>query len=176
LKIKSAYRSEIFPLRMQNFLAAREISGLQFSSTNTDMVQKLIPKLSSTVDTFQSKAYAAQFSTDGNYCWVSTQDHEVHFYDSQFNRRFQVQATVGQWSITDCQLSSNNKFLAYSSITPFIHLAKISEQADESTAQECLDLSRSHSQFGVIKSKNRFGRLNSWTMAQKLWLVLVHIL
>ncbi|KAI8903150.1 WD40-repeat-containing domain protein [Gorgonomyces haynaldii] len=83
---------------------------------------------------FDSRVYSCQFSSSGNFCYVSTQDHRVTFYDTcnldHFTRMGRVRAAIGQWTITDCHLSMDSQYLAYSSITPFVHLCKLEYDGD----------------------------------------------
>jgi hypothetical protein len=64
------------------------------------------------------------------YSTYFRQDHRIIFYDTtnteEFKKLFQFKAAFAQWTITDYAISPNNRFLAYSSLVPCIHLAEIS--------------------------------------------------
>jgi WD40 repeat protein len=77
-----------------------------------------------------SKVYCISYSADGNYWFTACQDHSVSFYSTSSpnpaDKLFRLQAKFGQWTITDYTLSPSNQFIAYTSLVPYVHLAKIS--------------------------------------------------
>ncbi|KAJ3277733.1 hypothetical protein HK104_003017 [Borealophlyctis nickersoniae] len=87
------------------------------------------------VDRYASRAYSGQFSEDGTFFYSCTQDFRVHLYDctdvTQFRRKTVLRAEIGQWTITDCSLSAENRNLIYSSITPIVYLARVNGDLEE---------------------------------------------
>lgn len=114
----------LFFRQMYRYVNNRELDRQHFDQ------RKLIPKHLVNYHPYSSRIYNSQFTQDGNYCFISTQDHRIAFYDTSdiknFTKLFSLKASFGQWTITDYSLSSNNRFMAYSSLVPFIHLAEIS--------------------------------------------------
>ncbi|KAJ3033784.1 hypothetical protein HDV00_005824 [Rhizophlyctis rosea] len=103
---------------------------------SNDIAKRYIPNTSTTLAaTYRSKAYSGQFSEDGKFFYSCTQDFEVHLYDSSDTAAFRPKTILrcgsGIWTITDCSLSSDNRHLVYSSITPIVYLAKISDELQE---------------------------------------------
>ncbi|KAJ9082227.1 hypothetical protein DSO57_1006335 [Entomophthora muscae] len=76
---------------------------------------------------YPSRVYSGQFSQDGTFFFSCTQDFKLRIFDvtdTELIQKKEVQAFVGQWTITDGTLSNDNKWLAYSSITPMAFLTK----------------------------------------------------
>ncbi|KAK0536068.1 hypothetical protein OC842_002106 [Tilletia horrida] len=98
---------------------------------------------------YEDPCYCGQYSEDSTFFYSCTQDFRVHMYDttvsappSQSIRRHgfggrhwatasqqttlrpikSIRARQGQWTITDANLSPDNRFMIYSSITPYVHL------------------------------------------------------
>ncbi|KAJ9113030.1 hypothetical protein QFC22_006126 [Naganishia vaughanmartiniae] len=53
-------------------------------------------------------------------------DHSIHKIKT-------VQGVYGQWTVTDADLSRDNEWMIYSSITPHVHLLRTAEHDDEHT-------------------------------------------
>ncbi|KNE68798.1 hypothetical protein AMAG_13439 [Allomyces macrogynus ATCC 38327] len=83
---------------------------------------------------YRARPYSGQFSVDGRFFYACTQDFLVHLYDSTDPERLikykTARGQVGQWTITDATLSPDNQFLAYSSISPIVHLARTDRDDD----------------------------------------------
>ncbi|CAI2188948.1 6385_t:CDS:10 [Funneliformis geosporum] len=74
------------------------------------------------------RAYSGQYSQDGSFFYTCCQDFRVHIYDTTNPNVFKETKTItgdyGRWTITDANLSLDNQWLAYTSITPIVYLAK----------------------------------------------------
>ncbi|CAG8690130.1 8053_t:CDS:10, partial [Funneliformis caledonium] len=74
------------------------------------------------------RAYSGQYSQDGSFFYTCCQDFRVHIYDTTNPDVFKETKTItgdcGRWTITDANLSLDNQWLAYTSITPIVYLAK----------------------------------------------------
>jgi WD repeat-containing protein 23 len=113
-------------------------------ATKTHIGQHFIPndQLGKKMTQFQSRAYSGQFSEDGEFFFACCQDFTVHLFRTQDPSRFMhyktIAAQIGRWTITDASLSADNKFVAYSSITPVVHVASTEH---ENEAHFALDFS-----------------------------------
>ena len=97
------------------------------------------------------RAYSGQYSQDGSFFYTCCQDFRVHIYDTTNSNIFKKTKTIvgdfGRWTITDANLSSDNQWLSYTSITPVVYLAKTDPDVD---FQAPLDFSeKSSHEFGV---------------------------
>lgn len=76
---------------------------------------------------YDSRCYSGQFSDDGNFFYSCAQNFKVRLYDTSNPHEWKYYKTVeypfGQWTITDCTLSPDNRFLAYTSIRNLVCLA-----------------------------------------------------
>ncbi len=76
---------------------------------------------------YNASCYSGQFSQDGNFFFCCAQDFRVRMYDTANPYQWKYYKTVhypyGYWTITDATLSPDNKYLAYTSITPVVALA-----------------------------------------------------
>lgn len=90
---------------------------------------------------YQSRAYSGQFSQDGSFFYTCSQDFRVRLYDTtdptQWKHYKTVLGSTGRWTITDANLSPDNRFIAYSSITPVVYMARTAP--DNTEEQEVLD-------------------------------------
>ena len=107
-------------------LMSREIGDLKPAST-PHFASRFIPNSTGyTLKDYTSRIYSGQYSRDGNFFYATTQDLTVHVYDTSDNDSWRdyetVHAEYGRWTLTDAVMSSDNKFLAYSSITPIVYL------------------------------------------------------
>eukprot|EP01102_Stenamoeba_stenopodia_P008984 TRINITY_DN2634_c0_g1_i1.p1 TRINITY_DN2634_c0_g1~~TRINITY_DN2634_c0_g1_i1.p1 ORF type:complete len:705 (+),score=132.34 TRINITY_DN2634_c0_g1_i1:78-2192(+) len=116
------------------------------------------------------RAYNGQFSEDGTLFYASWQDMKICVFDtsrmgsnSNFKIKKEIEARRGQWTITDCRLSSDNRFLVYSSITPFVHLCQLDwNSRDRAVGQTELVVS-SHGGVWAIRLSNDNRELLSGT-------------
>ncbi|KAG7528172.1 hypothetical protein FFLO_06365 [Filobasidium floriforme] len=65
-----------------------------------------------------------------------------------------VQGVHGQWTVTDADLSRDNEWMIYSSITPYVHLLRTAEHEHEHTM---LDFSESGQRGGMARYMREFG-------------------
>ncbi|KAI5464305.1 WD40-repeat-containing domain protein [Mariannaea sp. PMI_226] len=76
---------------------------------------------------FEEPVYSGQFSDDGNFFYAASQDFKVRMYDTSNPYSWKYYKTVtypvGQWTLTDASLSPDNKFLAFTSISPIVSIA-----------------------------------------------------
>ncbi|RKP11028.1 WD40-repeat-containing domain protein, partial [Thamnocephalis sphaerospora] len=103
--------------------------------------------------TFEDRVYSGQFSEDGTLFYACTQDFVVHLFDASdpLNFRpsmhFLALEPIGRWTITDVALSHDKRNIIYSSITPYVHLARVHDNDDD---QVLLDFSSQiDDQFGI---------------------------
>lgn len=107
---------------------------------------------------YDARCYSGQFSNDGNFFFSCGQDFKVRMYDTANPYHWKYYKSVhnpyGQWTITDASLSSDNKWLAYSSISQIVCLAP-TDPADNSTPR-VLDFSRIASGSGPGARTRRY--------------------
>ncbi|WFC98268.1 hypothetical protein MYAM1_000993 [Malassezia yamatoensis] len=122
---------------------------------------------------YPAPCYSGQYSADSSFFYTCTRDMRVHVYDttiaplsrpetvwdqSYFRGRDDdnmeqvtslnliqtVEARGGQWTITDVNLSPDNQWIVYSSISPYVGLSpvrRIEDDTDPSANQVTLDFS-----------------------------------
>lgn len=107
---------------------------------------------------YDARCYSGQFSNDGNFFFSCSQDFRVRIYDTSNPYRWEyykeVKNPYGQWTITDASLSSDNKWLAYSSISRIVCLAP-TDPLDHSEPRT-LDFSR----LSAESARSRYWRHN----------------
>lgn len=106
------------------------------------ITQKMIPNFSNgSANLFEHRLFCGQFSDDGSIFMSACQDAMVRLYHYDhllYARSKKVQATPFKiisardvhWSIIDVDYSPNCKFVAYSSWSPFVHLAAVDTMSD----------------------------------------------
>ncbi|SPO03780.1 related to WD repeat protein [Cephalotrichum gorgonifer] len=97
------------------------------------LVQSMIPSgRAETVIHFQSPVYSGQFSDDGDFFFACGHDFRVRLYDTSNPYAWKHYKTVdhpyAQWTLTDASLSPDNRWLAYTSLTPSICLTPTDPQ------------------------------------------------
>ena len=114
-----------------------------------------------------ARCYSGQFSDDGNFFFSCSQDFQVRMYDTSNPYKWRyyknVRYPAGRWTITDASLSPDNKYLAYSSITPVVCLAPTDPGVD--TEPWMLDFSYrgNPAHASRVYGYSRFGvRVNSY--------------
>lgn len=101
---------------------------------------------------FKSSVYSGQFSDDGDFFFACGHDFRVRLYDTSNPYVWKHYKTVShpyaQWTLTDASLSPDNKWLAYTSLTPSICLAPTDpqDQGDPYT----LDLGSNPTPLGAV--------------------------
>ncbi|KAI8583171.1 hypothetical protein K450DRAFT_169962, partial [Umbelopsis ramanniana AG] len=103
------------------------------------LLQSFVPKQHATkMKQYDAEVYSGQFSEDGSLFYTCTKDFMVHLYDSTDPESFQemkaIHAVAGQWTLTDANLSRDNSWLAYSSLTPYVTLASTDVYNDNTIA------------------------------------------
>ena len=113
---------------------------------------------------YNARCYSGQFSNDGNFFFSCGQDFNVRMYDTSNPYRWKYYKVVsnpyGNWTITDASLSSDNKYLAYSSISRIVCLAP-TDPLDESEPR-LLDFSRVSGQ--QQHGRRPFGHFGIWSI------------
>lgn len=74
-------------------------------------------------------AYNGIFNRDGSMFITAGNDQRVLVYDTssdlnEWKRKQTIQARAVEWTITDMDISPSQRFLAFSSLNPFIHLVR----------------------------------------------------
>lgn len=116
------------------------------------------------VDQRQSRGYIGQFTPDGNL-FVAAFQHErkIRLYDVHGDWRLKkdIHARGLQWTVTDTALSSDNRFLLYSSITPDVHLVNIASSGGVESVANVTDI---HDSLSFLNG-GRTQRLGIWSLA-----------
>ncbi|KAG1664335.1 hypothetical protein FOA52_011649 [Chlamydomonas sp. UWO 241] len=84
------------------------------------------------VDAMEVRAYIGQYSTCGTFFVAAFQDQRVRIYDVEngWRLRKDVRARMCRWTVTDCTLSPDQRFLVYASIMPVAHLVAVGHRGD----------------------------------------------
>ncbi|TPX37132.1 hypothetical protein SmJEL517_g01015 [Synchytrium microbalum] len=118
--------------RMYKVLRQRELQYHKVMPTNTSLAQRFMPDTTtSCIDRVESPVYTGKFSDDGSFFYACTREFMIHLYDTSrgdFVKVRSIQGEPGRWTITSCSLSPDNTSMAYSSITPFVYLAKVGQE------------------------------------------------
>lgn len=131
-----------YPCSIRTKLLQREINPGR--STKTQTAGHFLPTSNGRLAVqYPSRAYSGQFSQDGSFFYTCSQDFRVRLYETTDPTMWKHYKTVvgstGRWTITDANLSPDNRFVAYSSITPVVYMAKTAQ--DNTEEQEILDFS-----------------------------------
>ncbi|CAG8534145.1 7320_t:CDS:10 [Ambispora leptoticha] len=128
---------ETYPIQVSPMSVAKNF----YPNTNGDVV-----------DYFAAPAYSGQYSLDGTFFYACCRDFCVYIYDTtnptKFTQTKVIRSETGRWTITDANLSANNEWIAYTSITPYVYVAKTSPHEDFQTMLNFAD-NRSHEDFGL---------------------------
>ncbi|KAJ3669647.1 hypothetical protein LUZ60_011597 [Juncus effusus] len=102
------------------------------------------------VDSMDSEAYVSQFSDDGSLFVVGCRGSHIRIYDVDKGWKVQkdISARSLKWTITDTSISPDRQYLAYSSLTPIVHVVNVQTAGTKSCANvtdihEGLDFSHS---------------------------------
>lgn len=96
---------------------------------NNDLLtQSLIPSTRAEhIIHYDDPIYSGQFSDDGNFFFSVCQDFTVRMYDTsnpyEWKHYKSAHYPWGRWTLTDASLSPDNKWLAYTSISPLVSIA-----------------------------------------------------
>lgn len=132
--------SRRFPYSVRTKLLEREFSPYKRPRVRT--AEHFLPTSNGRLAVqYPARAYSGQFSQDGSFFYTCSQDFRVRLYDTTDPTQWKHYKTVlggsGRWTITDANLSPDNRFVAYSSITPVVYMAKTAQ--DNTEEQEMLD-------------------------------------
>ncbi|XXG83355.1 hypothetical protein AAC387_Pa10g1131 [Persea americana] len=88
------------------------------------------------VDTMESRAYVSQFSPDGTLFVAGFQGSHIRIYnvDNGWKVQKNILAKSLQWTVTDTALSSDQRYLVYSSMSPVVHIVNVTTASTESYA------------------------------------------
>lgn len=108
---------------------------------------------------FHTCTYSGQFSEDGGFFYTASKDFKVRLYDATahdfpWKLYKTVRVEMARWTLTDASLSNDNKWVAYSSISPVVHLASTSPDVE---GQEALDFSMSTNSDGFDHIHRNYG-------------------
>ncbi|KAI9178759.1 hypothetical protein H9P43_005421 [Blastocladiella emersonii ATCC 22665] len=125
-------------LNAMRALRGREIGGHAYAKSpeyQAYAMDRFLPNSKGrAVVRYDSRPYSGQFSDDGQFFFACTQDFLVHLYDStdpyDLREYKTIHAVVGQWTVTDATLNKTNDLIAYSSITPIVHVARTDVESD----------------------------------------------
>ncbi|WVZ96231.1 hypothetical protein U9M48_041896 [Paspalum notatum var. saurae] len=88
------------------------------------------------VDDVDSEAYVSQFSADGSLLVAGFRGSRIRVYDAE--KGWKVHKDIScrslQWTVSDIALSPDQRFLAYSSLSPIIHIVNVNSAGKESHA------------------------------------------
>ncbi|GAB4851207.1 hypothetical protein Ancab_030501 [Ancistrocladus abbreviatus] len=129
------------PISTVKMLAAREgnYSGRgRFSSAdNCHVSSRYLPVNGPyMVDQMNSCAYVSQFSADGSLLVAAYQGSHIRIYnvENRWKVHKDILAKSLQWTITDTSLSPDQRYLAYSSMSPIVHVVNVGSAVTESLA------------------------------------------
>ncbi|KAF9547381.1 hypothetical protein EC957_008568 [Mortierella hygrophila] len=149
-RVESAYipskdnkKSVIRKLRMRE-LKPRTVNPLSIG-------ESIIPdNPGKVVDAYEESAYSGQYSEDGSLFASCDKDWRLRIYKTAGNKLVReklIQGVAGRWTITDHNLSLDNHWLIYSSITPHVYLTRTA--ADAPDAHHLLDFSTGDEDYAL---------------------------
>jgi WD repeat-containing protein 23 len=137
----SIYAGQKRPVSTFKLLSGREsnCSGMgRFSSADCSYaLRKHLPvKGPWCVDDMDSEAYISQFSADGSLLIGGFRGSHIRVYNSENNWKVHKDITCKRlrWTISDIALSPDQQFLAYSSLSPTVHIVNVQNAVRESHA------------------------------------------
>ncbi|KAJ1261576.1 hypothetical protein BS78_09G040800 [Paspalum vaginatum] len=88
------------------------------------------------VDDVDSEAYVSQFSADGSLLVAGFRGSRIRVYDAEKGWKIHkdISCRSLQWTVSDIALSPDQRFLAYSSLSPIIHIVDVHSAGKESHA------------------------------------------
>ncbi|KAF3334570.1 LEC14B protein-like protein [Carex littledalei] len=145
------------PLSLSSFklLAGREGTGRFSLADRACVLGQHIPVRGPWyVDSMDSEAYVSRFSDDGSLFVVGFRGSHIRIYDVEKGWKVQkdISARSLRWTITDTALSTDQRYLAYASLSPIVHVVNVQSGGTESCANvtdvhESLDFSQGHSDY-----------------------------
>ncbi|KAK8452795.1 hypothetical protein SEVIR_5G175900v4 [Setaria viridis] len=135
------YAGQKRPISTFKLLSGREsnCSGMgRFSSADCSYaLRKHLPvKGPWCVDDMDSEAYISQFSADGSLLIGGFRGSHIRVYNSEKNWKVHKDITCKRlrWTVSDIALSPDQRFLAYSSLSPTVHIVNVQNAVRESHA------------------------------------------
>eukprot|EP01112_Ceratiomyxa_fruticulosa_P004992 TRINITY_DN1555_c0_g1_i2.p1 TRINITY_DN1555_c0_g1~~TRINITY_DN1555_c0_g1_i2.p1 ORF type:complete len:518 (-),score=96.42 TRINITY_DN1555_c0_g1_i2:158-1711(-) len=123
-------------------LFAREISAykhLPFTPSTKNHITSthFLPLKAKEFCQYGEHVFCGQFSHDGSVYMTACQDGHLRLYNTATWRRFKlILARYIGWSIIDTDYSPDQRFVAYSSWSPYVHLCNIYGEAEIHDALE----------------------------------------
>ncbi|KAL6615196.1 hypothetical protein ACP70R_037466 [Stipagrostis hirtigluma subsp. patula] len=137
----SLYAGKKRPIPTFKLLSGRESnrSGMgRFSSADCCYaLRKHLPvKGPWCVDDMDSEAYISQFSSDGSLLIGGFRGSHIRVYNAE--KKWKIQKDVIckrlRWTVSDVALSPDRRYLAYSSLSPTVHIVNVQNDVRESHA------------------------------------------
>ncbi|KAG0200580.1 hypothetical protein BGX28_006404 [Mortierella sp. GBA30] len=90
------------------------------------------------VDVYGDSAYSGQYSADGSLFASCDKEWQLRIYKTAGNKLIReklIHGVPGRWTITDHNLSLDNDWLIYSSLTPYVYLTRTAADAPDTHHQ-----------------------------------------
>ncbi|KAG0250186.1 hypothetical protein BG011_008590 [Mortierella polycephala] len=146
--------SAFVPSNMRNKSASRKLWMRQLKPRTIDPLsigETILPdNPGKVIDAYNDSAYSGQYSVDGSLFASCDKDWQLRIYKTAGNRLIRenvIHGVPGQWTITDHNLSLDNNWIIYSSITPCVYLTRTA--ADAPDTQHQLDFSTGEDDYGL---------------------------
>ncbi|XP_062211071.1 LEC14B protein-like isoform X6 [Phragmites australis] len=143
----SFYTGQKRPISTFKLLSGREsnCSGMgRFSSADCSYtLRKHLPvKGPWCVDDMDSEAYISQFSTDGSLLVGGFRGSHIRIYNAEKKWKIHKDITCKRlrWTVSDIALSPDQRYLAYSSLSPTVHIVNVQNAVRESHANITADV------------------------------------
>jgi len=123
----------------------------QFSSPEkSGVAQRFIPRYPyKVIDSLHSKCYIASFSDDGELFVGGFQERRIRLYEvnNDWALRKDISARNLRWTITDCALSPEQRYLVYSTINPCVHLVDVGQSKE---VQSIANMTEIHEELNFV--------------------------
>ena len=106
----------------------RRGGGNVVASERVRLASRFLPNRNPTVvDELPSRAYCAQFVPDGSLFVCGFQERIIRAYepDRDWRLRREIRCVNLRWTVTDVSVAVDGARLAYASITPVVHVARV---------------------------------------------------
>ncbi|KAL6840910.1 hypothetical protein ACP4OV_029170 [Aristida adscensionis] len=143
------------PFSAFELLAAREsgrAGGAGLASADRAYVgSRLVPaKGPWAVDDVDSEAYVSQFSGDGSLLIAGFRAASEFMTQRGWKVRKDINCRTLRWTVSDIALSPDQRFLAYSSLCPIVHIVNVQSAGKESHA----NITEIHEGLGFTEDEN----------------------
>lgn len=123
----------------------RRGGGNVVASERVRLGARFLPNRNPTViDELPSRAYCARFVPDGSIFVCGFQERIIRAYqpDRDWRVRWQIRCASLRWTITDVSIADDASRVAYASITPVVHVARVDgdDPAADDDPHEALNL------------------------------------